>query len=236
MSSLADVLVPVYLAHRYQVEAAVKILGGLEYSYALRGDGQVVTRMVPAAEQKQALNALLHTVSPDALTLSEQLLKILPPRAYGYERSRESFGSRTGITFDPLSAAEAAASLTLGLILHPERAARVVQHHARDSSMPSLDQVLDAVLSATWNAPRQSGLAGEAQRSVDTVLVYHLMALAAHQEAPTAVRAAVLGKMAQMAHKDQNQQFLIDLVERFRKDPKQPLLPAPAQAPPGQPI
>ena len=236
MSSLADVLVPVYLAHRYQVEAAVKLLGGLDYSYALRGDGQVVTQIVPAAEQKKALEALLRTVSPEALTLSERLLKVLPPRAYGFDRSRESFGSRTGITFDPVSAAEAAASLTLGLILHPERASRLVQHHARDSSAPSLDQVLDAVLSATWNAPRQSGLAGEVQRSIDSVLVYHLMALAAREEAPTAVRAAVLGKMAQMAFKDQNQQFLTGLVERFRKDPKEPLLPAPMAAPPGQPI
>ena len=236
MSSLADVLVPVYLAHRYQVEAAVKILGGLDYNYALRGDGQLVTRIVPAAEQKRALDALLRTVSAEALTLPEPLLKILPPPAYGFERTRESFGSRTGLTFDPLAAAESAASLTLGLILHPERAARVVQHHARDNSMPSLDLVLDAVLTATWNAQRQTGLAGEVQKTIDGVLVYHLMALAARHDAPTAVRASVLAKMAHMTGRDQNQQFLIELVERFRKDPKQPLVPTPMNAPPGQPI
>jgi hypothetical protein len=236
MSSLADVLVPLYLAHRYQVEAASKVVGGLDYNYALRGDGQLVTHIVPGPEQKRALDALLRTLSPEALTLPEPLLKILPPRAFGSDRSRESFGSRTGVTFDPVAAAESAANLTIGMILHAERAARLVQHHARDNSTPSLQTVLDALLAATWDAPRAGGLAAEVQRTVDAVLVYHLMALASQQNTTAHVRGTVLARMGLMPAKDASQQHLIELIERFRKDPKAPLLPAPMQPPPGQPI
>ena len=52
MSTLEDVLVPVYLLHRYQTEAASKVLGGLYYTYAVRGDGQKITERIPGAEQR----------------------------------------------------------------------------------------------------------------------------------------------------------------------------------------
>src|SRR6185436_2073365 len=118
MSRLEDVLVPVYLVHRYQTEAAAKVLGGLFYSYAVRGDGQKITERVPAAEQRRALDALLRTIRPETLTLPEPLLTIIPPAAIGYPRSRENFQNRTGVTFDPVGAAESAAALTVGLILN----------------------------------------------------------------------------------------------------------------------
>lgn len=236
MSSIEDVFVPLYLAHRYQVEAAVKLVGGLDYNYAVRGDGQPVTQIVPGAEQKRALASLLKTITPDALTISERLLKIMPPVAYGYDRTRENFGSHTGLTFDPLAAAESAANHTLGLIFHAERAARLIQYHARDNTVPSLNDVIDQVLAATWNAKRLTGMQGEMQRIVDAVLTYHLMALAAKQDAPTAVRAIVLSKMSFMGPQDMHQRHLRELIERFSKDPKQPLLPKPMDPPPGQPI
>ena len=91
MALLEDTLVPLYLLHRYQTQAAAKEIGGLDYRYALRGDGQLVTEIVPAAAQRQALDAVLKTISPETLTLSESLLKILPPRPPAYPRTQESF-------------------------------------------------------------------------------------------------------------------------------------------------
>src|SRR5215467_14404417 len=148
-SEIEDALVPLYLLHRYQTEAAAKEVGGLNYRYALRGDGQMATEIVSPANQKEALNALLKTISPSTLTLPESLLKILPPRPPAYPRTQESFAARTGVTFDPEGAAEAASAITLSLLFNPQRATRLVQYHARDAANPGLEQIIDAVVNAT---------------------------------------------------------------------------------------
>ena len=246
LSSLEEVLVPLYLAHRYQVEAASKVLGGVDYRYAVRGDGQLIAKVVSGDEQKRALTALLKTIEPSALTLPERILDLIPPRAFGYPRNRETFKAHTGLVFDPLAAAEAAAGLTVGQILHPERAARLVQQHARDGKVPSLEAVIDEVLSATWKRPRGAGLGAETQRVVDDVVLYQLMALASNPSAPSQVRAiaesklnvlkswasAASGDTAQLAHL----RYGASQIGKFLKDPKVIPLQKPVEPPPGQPI
>lgn len=240
MSAIEDVLVPLYLSHRYQTEAVSKLLGGLDYNYALRGDGQLIAQIVPGDDQRKALAALLRTVSPDVLTLPENLLNVMPPRAYEYERNRENFRTRTGLPFDPLAAAESAANVTLGMVLNPERASRLVQYHARNSSTPSLPEVIDAVVASVWKAPRASGLAGEVQNTVQGVALFHLMALASAENAPMAVRASALSRLAALKgdlvppHPTGVHQS--ELIDRFLKDPKAPTAPRPLDPPPGQPI
>ena len=105
-SYLDETLVPLYFLHRYQTEAAAKVLGGVDYTYGLRGDGQLVTEIVPAAEQKRALETLLQTVSPSALTLPERIIKLVAPHPPGFDRTRESFPHQAGLTFDPIAAAK----------------------------------------------------------------------------------------------------------------------------------
>ena len=195
MSRLEDVLVPVYLLHRYQTEATAKVLGGLFYTYAVRGDGQKVTERIPGAEQRRAIDALLRTIRPETLTLPENVIALIPPSAIGYPRTREDFRTRTGLTFDPVSTAESAASLTVGLMLNPERAARLVQYHAEDANLPSLDEVIDRLLSATWKAESVPGLGAQVQRAVDSTVVYHLMILAANERAAAQARSTALAKL-----------------------------------------
>jgi hypothetical protein len=189
MALLADALVPLFLLHRYQTEAAVKLIGGLDFRYAMRGDGQLVTAMVPADDQRRALAAVLATVAPAALTLSDSLLRLLPPRPPEYGTGRDSFRGHTGLTFDPLGAAEGAATHSLSLLLDPHRAARVVEYHKRDASLPSLHEVLRAMLDATWFAPPELGLAHAVKLRVEHVALRHLMALAASERASPIVRA-----------------------------------------------
>ncbi len=247
MSRLEDLLVPVYLLHRYQTEAASKVLGGLFYTYALRGDGQKVTERVPAAEQRRALDALLRTIRPETLTLPENILALIPPSALGYPRTRENFHNRTGVTFDPLGAAESAAALTVRLILNPERDARLVQYHAEDPTLPSLDEVIDRLLGATWKAEPAMGLGGQVQRTVDTVVLYDLMALSANEQASPQSRATTLAKLAALRDWANGQnpadaglkafyQFGAAQIRRFENNPKEIGIPKPAEAPPGQPI
>lgn len=140
MATLDEVLVPLYFLHRYQTEAASKVLGGNEYTYALRGDGQPITQIVSAVQQRAALRALLATVDPTALTIPERILALLPPRPPGDPRTHETFPSRTGLTFDPTAAAEAAADLMASLMLNLQRAARPIEYHAR------LREVIDGLM------------------------------------------------------------------------------------------
>jgi Met-zincin/Domain of unknown function (DUF5117) len=245
MSTLEDVLVPVYLLHRYQAEAASKVVGGLYYTYALRGDGQKITERVSGVEQRRALDALLKTIKPETLTLPERLLKLMPPPAEGYGRTREDFRTRTGLTFDPVGAAESAADMTIGLLLNPERAARLVQYHAEDPSEPGLTEVIDKLIAATWKAPDAPGLSGEVQRAIDIVTLYRLMTLAANESAPGEVRAIALTKLVSLRDWTPAaanpelialHRFAVAEIKHFETNPREIGVPRPPLAPPGMPI
>jgi hypothetical protein len=192
MATIEEALAPVYLLHRYQVEAASKMLGGIYYTYAIKNDGQVTTRFIPPAEQWKAFNALMSTITPDALAMPEKLIEKIPPRPVGYPRTRELFKSRTGLTFDPMAAAESAAATTLEFMLQPERAARLVEYHARDNSQPGLIGVIDKLIAQTWKTPAQTGYRGELQGMVNILALRQLLALAANTGAPESVRGVAL--------------------------------------------
>jgi hypothetical protein len=198
MATLEEVLVPMYFYHRYQSEAASKLVGGMNYRYALRGDGQLVTAFVPPQQQQKALDALLKTISPAVLMLPENLLKIIPPHPLGYQRHREIIKIRTELTFDPLAIAEIASDLTLGLILHPARANRLVLHHARDLSQPSLESVIDKLVSATFKSGSKTGYEGAVQMTVNYVLFSNMAKLALHKDANSQSAGIAMLKIDQL--------------------------------------
>jgi hypothetical protein len=198
LAMLEEALVPLYLFHRYQIEAAAKLVGGLDYSFAVRGDGQVPTAPVPPDAQRRALAALLRTLDASTLTLSPEIVRLIPPRPDGFPRGRENFPGRTGVTFDPLAAADVAASMSLSLLLHPERASRLVDLHARDAGQPSLLEVIDALVDRTWKAAAGSGAAAEVERVVDDAALRHLVALAASTEALPQARNLALLRLAEL--------------------------------------
>jgi Met-zincin len=237
------------LLHRYQVEAASKSIGGMDYTFALRGDGQTPLQILAPAEQRRALTAVLATLKPDVLALPESLLKIIPPRVPDYERGREHFKIRTSPAFDALAPAEAAAEHTLQFLFNGERASRLVEFHARDARNPGLEEVLDAVLNATWKSLRDPGYFGEVSRVVDTVVLYDLMSLAVNERASQQARAIASLKLeelkkwstgAQTAAKDSEERahlyFAATQIAQFQKDPKLIPIPTPAQPPDGPPI
>ncbi len=249
MTELEDTLVPLYLLHRYQTEAAAKEIGGLDYRYALRGDGELVTQIVDPAIQQKALAAVLKTIAPETLTLPESLLRILPPRAFGYPRTIESFGGHTGLTFDPGGAAESAAALTLKLLFAPERASRLVEYHARNAANPGLTQLIEAVFQSTWKAPRAAGLAVETQRITELSAVEYLLALAANRSASPEARALARSealalrswmststKVGEAPEEKATRAAAIARIDAFAKDPEKFTPASEAPTPPGQPI
>jgi len=249
LATLEDVFVPIYLLHRYQVEAAVKVVGGLTYTYALRGDGQTPTSMVPAAEQRRALDAVLSTLAPEELAIPEQILALIPPRPAGYPRGREHFPIRTSLTFDPVAAAEASAYHTVGLLLNRARAERLVEQHSRFRDLPSLQEVIDALLQHTWYATRDASYRGEIGRTVDVAALYALLGLASDQKAGAQARGIALVKLSELKQwaadtaegdADPDRQahctFALTIIDRFEKDPASIVFPAPPSQPDGSPI
>ncbi len=249
MGTLEEVLVPVYMFHRYQVEAASKVLGGAYYTQAIRGDGQRIIEIVPPRDQLEALNTLLRAIRPEELAIPERILQLIPPRPDGYQRGRETFKVRTGVTFDPLAAAEALANLTIRLILHAERAARLVEYHARKESFPSLGEVMNTLIESTWKSSHDSGYHAEVQRVVNNVVLYNLMSLAVNENAAGQVRAITSMKIHELKDwlteqveqaTDEDQQahhfFAISQIKRFEENPKEMNLTKPVPEPPGAPI
>lgn len=248
MSSIEEVLVPMYLFHRYQVDATSKMIGGLNYSYALRGGDEVVTEMISAEEQMKALSALLNTVKPAQLKLSEELLGQIPPRAFGFPRSRETFQSKTGPAFDYLAAVETGASVPFSYIFNPDRFNRLLTYKARNADQPGVDAVLNKVITEVWFSPASNGLDRTIQRVVEMEMLKFLMDLAVNERAYDEVRAKCMraindikafseSKTARKINDDGvYYQYVISKIDRFMDEPEEFKLPDTITAPDGSPI
>jgi Met-zincin/Domain of unknown function (DUF5117) len=175
MAMLEDVLVPVYFYHRYQVEAATKVVGGMYYNYSLRGDGQVITRSLSKDEQLRALNAIIDCIDPKFLRLPDRIAQLIPPLPSGYSFSRELFRKRTGLAFDILSPAETAADLPLSFLFNSERLNRMVQYEAATKGL-GVAEMINALLNKTWRAQRLSGIENLIQMQTEQVLLTYLLA------------------------------------------------------------
>lgn len=246
---LRKLIVPVYLLHRYQVEAAASMVGGLYYNHRLRGDVQEDPEIVSASEQKRALEALLHTVSPENLVLDENILKDLPPLPPGYREDKEMFTGHTGLTFDPLGAAETAAFITFDSILHPARCARVIEHHARTKEVTGLYGVLERMIDFTWKTPPEQGMAGEVGRVVDNTLLRCIMRLAVSPDSSEQVKAVAFLKLeelkkwcedqiASVSGENEKAHYYYGMIqiEQFQKNPDGLKWEVPLHVPPGAPI
>ncbi len=245
MARLEDTLVPLYLLHRYQTEAAIKEIAGLDYRYNLRGDNQINPTIVCPEDQQKALTAVLKTLSPETLTLPESLLDLLPPLPPGLVRTRESFPSETGLTFDPIAAAESAADLTLQVLFDPARASRLVQYHARNPANPSLHDVIAATFVAVSNRPSGIGLNAEVARAVEYRTVEALLTLAASPSASPVARGTALSYAATLKsvatpHTEPEDVALQELigsrVTLLQEHPEQFVPAKPLEAPPGMPL
>ncbi len=192
LAELEEVLVPLYLHHRYQLQAAVKVIGGLDYSYALRGDGQDPTTFIPAARQRRALEVVLSVLDPATLDLPESVLAQIPPRPPEFERTREQFKGRTDPVLDPLGAAATAADMVVTALLQPERAARLVDFHRRDVLQPGFEVVLESLIDHVFDSSAPlSRRHEEIRRVVQTVTLDGLIELSSNSAAPFEVRARV---------------------------------------------
>ena len=247
LATLEEVLVPLYLHHRYQVEAAASALGGLDFQYTMRGDDGEAFRRVPAAQQRAALDALLATLAPSALTLPTQIVNRIPPRPMGYGRTRELFPRWTGEAFDALSPAVVAAQMVVSQVLSPTRAARMVEQRMLQPDLPGLDAVVEQLVSTTFAAAPSNPYEAEVQRAVQRVVIDGLIDLAGGGGLPQA-RAIATHALRQRAEALEqvsggdgmavaHAHMLADDIRRFLERPAQPAEPVELpEPPPGAPI
>jgi hypothetical protein len=247
MATIEEPLVPIFMYHRYTVESAASMVAGLDYIYAMRGDGRTPYKWETAANQRKALDALANTLKPSELTVPKQILDSIPPRPPGFGRHRELFARTTGDGFDPLSPATLASDVTIGFVLQLDRSARMVAQHAIDPSLPGLEEVIDRLTKATFDAPVANPYESEVRRAEQRVLVDRVMWLATG--APNGqVRAIASMKLTKLAARlkaesgateaDQAQHALLAAdIKRFLDRPAEVMKVMPAaEAPPGAPI
>ncbi|PKD16140.1 peptidase [Salegentibacter salinarum] len=188
-SVLEDVFVPLYFLHRYQVEAAVKIIGGLDYNYAVKGGKDKLWESADLKMQDNALSSILKTLDAEVITIPKEKLELFPPRAFGYNRSQESFKSNSGVAFDALGAPVTAANLSLSLLLHPERMVRLVQQKALDKKQIGPEEVLEKLISETIKKSHRDEYLNEVQQAINYQVLLQLIKLAENESATTKVKA-----------------------------------------------
>ena len=241
LSKLEDVLVPVYNYHRYQLEAICKLIGGMNYSYSVRGDLQQKPEVLPNAMQQKALQAALDCLSPDLLTMPNKIMQMIPPRPPLYYGVGELFAKRTGMSFDPLAAAEALTDFELSFLFHPERANRLAQFKAQANTI-GWDDVLDAIINKTWKVPIQKGLKGEVQLQTQQMVLTSLLSLSQNDNANYIVKSICYDRLQslkqyaeQMKNSGGQKAHYSYAIERINK-PKDIPQPQHKEIPPGAPI
>ena len=245
-SVLEDVFVPLYFFHRYQTEGVTKVIGGLDYTYALKGDENMIVKRIDGELERKALNSVLKTLDIDEIAIPRRILKLFPPRAFGYGRTRESFKSKTGVAFDPFGAVETASSMTLKLLLHPERVTRLVQHKSLDKSQLGLEEVLNKVISNSIQKSHKDSYHQELQNIVNFQVIQQLFSLSSNPNMYFQVNAIVNQKIDEIEsylkklktdgiqkiyHKE-----MIQTISNFKKNPSKYNEPVIPKIPDGSPI
>ena len=252
-SVLEDVFVPLYFFHRYQTEAAVKLVGGMDYNYSMVGDNQQEYYHIDKVNQIQALNSLMKTLHYNFLAIPKDKLQLFPPRAFGYPRTRESFKSNLGVAFDPFSVAETSADMTLSLILRPKRLNRLILQHSLDNSNLSLDELYDIILKKTIFL-KSSDITGledsykqEIQHIVNTTFLKNIFKVINSSSSYSQVKSIsnelvrkISSELSSKRKKDYKLSkyyaHYLEMISNFHKDPKEYEIIDSLKIPDGSPI
>ncbi|MBL0303521.1 MAG: zinc-dependent metalloprotease [Cytophagaceae bacterium] len=246
LAQIEEVFVPMYMLHRYQVQAASKSLAGAYYSNALKGDNQLIFKPVSADDQRKSLKALVQTLEPDFLAMPKQLLGLIPPRPFRYPaNNREVFKRRTGMTFDVLAPAESSAQLTLSLILEPKRISRLATQQIYDKNLPSLAEVLNLLTQRLLNESDiyKNNYFGQIKRVVAEQYVYSLKMVLVDNQCNVEAKSNIAAELKSIENRIVNKQsqaggfgmLILDIIRKpesdFEKTKTNYLI-----APDGQPI
>jgi len=240
ISELEKLLVPVYLLHRYQVEAVSKLVGGVNYEYFVKGDAFThEVRVVDVDLQKDAVMTILRSISPKSLRLPKRLIELLPPASYGFPRDRETFDSQSGLAFDPLAPSQSYVELALSFLLDPIRLARVYRQFVTGTSpqhLPGLlSEITEYIFSMNTDDPYNTALTEMTQN----IYMSHMIGLAFSSNVDASVSAATYEIMENKMSAVENSGYMNYLKLRWngaRENPRDYKISPLAKLPPGSPI
>lgn len=255
LADLERVLVPLYFAHRYQVEGVSKLIGGVQYNYTVKGfetdaNENWKVRPVEDAAQQEALLALLETLDSRFLEVPQHVRELIPPQPMGYRLDRETFKRHTGLTFDPLAAAESSADNTLRFLLHPQRLARLVEQKAiNPDQVMSVQYVFGQVLTQAFLGKRETVFQEEIAWVVEKLATKHLIRLAAQKGGNQQVKAMAIYELDQLAEmmvreleseegseRRAHLVYILSQISQFRQHPEKYEEPPAPELPAGSPI
>lgn len=241
-SELEKILVPVYLMHRYQVEAVAKAIGGVEYTYAVKGFEEPASKVVSTTAQYAAAQELLNTISHPNLLIPAEVRSVMIPAAKGYGRSRESFDSDMNMVFDPLKPAEAYCNFVLSLMLNRERLARMLTQEE-----VGISEYLELMSTRIFDisAPSEA-YARQLYLLPQKVYLIHLIRLATDESINQQVSAYALAQLSIITQSYLNstakdidvvahRKYLTRLINNMNS-PTMAKLPSLTDLPPGSPI
>ena len=241
-SILEDRLVPMYLLHRYQVEAVVKLIGGLDYDYGVKGPVAYETKVVDATIQRNALKAYSNVLMPEALIIPTHLRSFLPPRSFSNPRTRENFLSQTGVVFDYLGIANSLSNTLLEMLLHPERANRLVTQYGFDKNQLGLKETLSALISSHFKVRYRDGHEQQLNEVVKANLLKQLMHLGQNPVSNSIVKGLVYEELIRLdqwlagqSNLDFGDVYRME-IDNYFDDPKGFVPPVSKRLPDGSPI
>lgn len=243
---LEEVFVPLYLMHRFQIEATSKLLGGVDYRYKVKGDNQPTHGWVSADQQKKALEALLFNISPEQLRVPNHILKLIPPRPFGYGNNRETFVSRVTPIFDPIAPAETIVDLTLNFMLNGARVSRIYLQHLEKNELPGLNDMLNSVEEQLFKNQKTEDINLEIALMTKSKYVDHLISLAKNADVSNTVRAIARGRLRGLSvsgpmllgenARAQHQSYLAEKIIAFLDLPEELIVQETLKVPDGSPI
>lgn len=241
-SELQDVFVPLYLHHRYQLEAAAKVVGGVWYAYSLRGDAVGEAEAVPGDDQRMALSVMLMALEPRALEVPAGARAVLVPQTFGRTRGEELFDGGTDPVFDPVGAGGVVADIVFTQLLNSSRCARLIEQLRLDGEQMGLEEMLDTISATVFKADADPAMAA-LRRQVQRVYLEHLIGLAQRASTPSRVRAGVNSQLRTLVialevQEDSHAIELVSIARRHLDRPFEPGVPTRAAdpTPPGSPI
>jgi hypothetical protein len=241
LSELEKIFVPVYLMHRYQLEAVSKLIGGLEYEYFVKGDAyNHEVKPVSLTSQGRAIQAILNSLSPEELMIPAHIIKLIPPSALGYGRDRETFSSRTNLAFDALSPAESYTDMAVSLLLHPDRLARIYRHESAHGHTMKLSEFFDQIATHIFSQTSSDAHKAALEQLVQSIYFERLLARAVDHKGDVFVAAQALASLENIKSKYlkdiPTHQRLKLLLENAKTDPSEFMMTEYEELPPGSPI
>ena len=225
-SVLNDRLVPMYFLHRYQAEAIVKLIGGVDYSYGVKGPIPFEIATVAVETQKEALTAMINSLSSEVLAIPKSLLKQLPPTAFGYSATRESFRAQTGRVFDVLGAPASLGKGIMQMILNPERVSRLIQQKALDANQLSFDQLANELTKSIFKKQYRDSYHQAIQAQLKESYLNVLFGLHANNNTTASVKAISFGVIKRIENGlkkntlEPYRAYYINKIKRFLENPE----------------